>query len=256
MTLTILKLSNELVGDYFCHAQNAIGSSTTAVSVRIRPIPAAHNITECCMSQNVSSICMDACTFYVDLDSVKNRLECISDFDKLMKCAADGSDHRTCCANADVPRHCLNWCRGEPVGARGSCVLQYTKTIIDCFQSNRDKLPSAPLNVAYLIVSNSEAVISWEPPLKNPQMVEGYRVYWREADSVTDEILLNRINGIGTNRIDTTDLTVKVGELQKNIVYELVIKAGNQYGNIFFLLIQLFAHTSSSSFDLLLCWEP
>lgn len=91
MTLTILKLTNENVGDYFCHAQNIYGSATTAVSVRIRPIPAAHNVTECCAVQNVSAPCMDACSFYIDLDTVKDRPECIVDFDKLMKCAADGS---------------------------------------------------------------------------------------------------------------------------------------------------------------------
>lgn len=128
-----------------------------------------------------------------------------------------------------MPRHCLNWCRGEPVGLKGSCVLQYTKTIIDCFQSNREKLPSPPLNIAYAIADN-EAVITWEPPLKNAHMVEGYRIYWREADPVTDDILLNRINGIGTNRVDTKDLSVRISELQPNIVYELVIKAGNQFG--------------------------
>lgn len=231
MTLTILKLTNEYVGDYFCHAENPLGTSTRAVSVRIRNTPAAHNISECCINQNVSSACMDACSFYIDIDAVKDRPECIVDFDKLMKCAADGSDHRSCCAMSDVPRHCLNWCRGEPVGVKGSCILQYTKTIVDCFQSNRDRLPSPPINVAVLVVSDEEAVISWEQPIKNPHMVEGYRIYWHEADPVTDDILLNRINGIGTHRADTKDLNLRITELQPNVVYELVIKAGNQFGS-------------------------
>lgn len=65
-----------------------------------------------------------------------------------------------------MPRHCLNWCRGEPVGIKGSCVLEYTKTIIDCFQANRDRLPSAPLNVAVQILSQEEVLISWQPPTK------------------------------------------------------------------------------------------
>ncbi len=91
MTLNILKLTNEYVGDYFCHAENPLGSATQAVSVRIRPTPTAHNISECCITHNVSAACMDACSFYVDIDSVKDRPECISDFDKLMRCAADGS---------------------------------------------------------------------------------------------------------------------------------------------------------------------
>lgn len=91
MTLSIMKLTTEFVGDYFCHAENPLGTATNAVSVRIRPLPAAHNISECCVAQNVSNACMDACTFYVDLETVKDRPECIVDFDKLMHCAADGS---------------------------------------------------------------------------------------------------------------------------------------------------------------------
>lgn len=126
MALTILRLSNEFVGDYFCHAENDLGADTRAVSVRIRNMPAAHNVSECCVAQNVSSACMDACSFYIDIDAVKSRPECLVDFDKLMKCAADGSDHRSCCANGDVPRYCLNWCRGEPLNSQkyGVCVLQ------------------------------------------------------------------------------------------------------------------------------------
>lgn len=241
MTLSILKLTNEFVGDYFCHAENALGAATTAVSVRIRPVPAAHNVSECCVSQNVSSACMDACSFYVDLDSVKDRPECISDFNKLMKCAADGSDHRTCCTRSQVPRQCLDWCRGEPIDVGGAqCVLQYTKSIVDCFQSNRGLLPSAPLNVAVLIVSDEEAQVSWDPPMKNPHTVDGYRIYWREADSATDDVMQTKINGLGTNRADTKDMSIRLSELRPNMVYELVIKAGNNFGrNIKIKIIQI-----------------
>lgn len=234
MTLTILRLTNEFTGDYFCHAENDLGSSTRAVSVRIRNLPAAsHNVSECCVAQNVSAACMDACSFYIDIDAVKNRPECLVDFDKLMKCAADGSDHRSCCANGDVPRYCLNWCRGEPLNSLkyGVCVLQHTKTIIDCFQSNRDRLPSPPLNVDVLVVSNSEVLIKWSPPKKNAHMVEGYRVYWHEVEPVTDNNPINSINGIGTYRVDTKDMNIRIGDLRPNIIYELVVRAGNQFGS-------------------------
>lgn len=62
-------------------------------------------------------------------------------------------------------------------------------------------------------------------------MVEGYRIYWREAESVTDDILLTKINGIGTFRADTKDVSLVINELRRDVVYELVIKAGNQFGN-------------------------
>lgn len=231
MTLTILRLKNDNVGDYFCHAENGLGSATRAVSVRIRNTAAAHNISECCIAQNVSSACMDACSFYVDIDAVKDRPECLVDFDKLMKCAADGSDHRSCCAKSDVPRNCLNWCRGEALGVtKGAlCVLQHTKTIVECFQSERDRLPSPPLNLEVLVVSDSEALVKWDPPMKNSHMVEGYRIYWHELEPTTDDPI-SRINGIGTYRVDTKDLNIRIGDLRPNIVYELVVKAGNQHG--------------------------
>lgn len=112
-------------------------------------------------------------------------------------------------------------------------MLQYTKTIIDCFQSNRERLPSAPINLAVHVVSDDEVLISWESPRKNPHMVDGYRIYWREAESVIDDILQSKINGIGTYRADTKDMSLRISELRADVVYELVIKAGNQYGKIY-----------------------
>lgn len=159
MSLHIAKLTAQDAGDYFCHAENALGSQTRPVSVRLRNTPAAHNISECCIAQNISSACMSACSFYVDIDSVIDRPECIVDFDKLMKCASDGSDHRACCASSDVPRKCLNWCRGEPIGTAGICALQHTKTIVGCFQTNRDRLPGPPKGLNVQILSDDEVLI-------------------------------------------------------------------------------------------------
>jgi hypothetical protein len=49
---------------------------------------ATNNVTQCCIEQNVTAGCMDACSFFLDIDAVIDKPECISDFDKLMKCAA------------------------------------------------------------------------------------------------------------------------------------------------------------------------
>lgn len=43
------------------------------------------------MQMNVSSECIDACSFHLDMDNIMDRPECMNDFEKLMKCAADGS---------------------------------------------------------------------------------------------------------------------------------------------------------------------
>lgn len=146
-------------GDYFCHAENALGDATRAVSVRIRNANPIKNITECCIQQNVSAPCLTACSFYIDVQTVIDNPRCLPDFDKLMKCAADGSDHRSCCVQKNVPRKCLNWCRGEPV-INGICTLQYTKTIIGCFQENRDRLPGPPIGVeVQVLAANSQVKV-------------------------------------------------------------------------------------------------
>lgn len=228
MTLHIGKLTPQDVGDYFCHAQNALGSGTRPVSVRMRNTPAGHNISECCTAQNVSSACMAACSFYVDIDAVIDRPECIVDFDKLMKCAADGSDHRACCAQNDVPRRCLNWCRGEPLGNGNLCQFQYTKSIVGCFQSNRELLPGPPQNLALQILSDNEVQVRWDPPIKNPQTVLGFKVYWHDIDPNTAMMGMNKT--MGTTSLDAKDTTIRISGLKQHVLYKLFVKAGNNHG--------------------------
>lgn len=220
MRLTINKISNADVGEFYCHAENAFGSATQPVSVRIRNIAAVHNITQCCIEQNVSSTCMDACSFYMDIDAVIDKPDCIADFDKLMKCAADGSDHRNCCAQMGVPRRCLDWCRGEPLVNNKFCVLSQTKLIMNCFHEERDKLPGPPQNVRVELLDAHSVKILWDPPLKNPQTVEMYRVFWRMVDSENKP----------SQKSDTPETFVKIGKLKDGATYECVIKAGNHRG--------------------------
>lgn len=231
MILKIMKLGVDDAGDYFCHAENALGSVTRPVSVRMRNTAAVTNIAECCAIQNVSSTCMDACSFYLDIESVIDRPECLTDFDKLMKCASDGSDHRGCCAQKEVPRKCLNWCRGEAVTQGGAaCAIQYTKTIVGCFQENQNRLPGPPQNVMLQKILDEQVLVKWDPPIKNPSTVEGYRVFWHSAD-YSKENLTNALSGLGTSRLDAKELSIKISGLEHNVLYELVVKAGNHYGN-------------------------
>ncbi|XP_023302537.2 Ig-like and fibronectin type-III domain-containing protein 1 [Lucilia cuprina] len=276
MALRINKLQASDVGDYFCHAENPFGSATIPVSVRIRNTPALnHNVTQCCADMNVTMACRSACSYYVDIDAIADKPECITEFDKLMKCAADGSDHRTCCADSHVPRKCLNWCRGEAVRSKEICSLQYARTIVGCFESYRDRLPGPPENIAVSVISDSEVVIRWDPPTKNPNVVDGYRIFYHEAAIIGNEIaqsetmtggalaaggplevsstapsniMLNNNNNAtsmqmaGNNntttsisssevrRIDVKETSVNIDGLKKDVLYELVVKAGNSYG--------------------------
>lgn len=235
MVLKIVKLGSENEGEYFCHAENALGSDTRPVSVRIRNTAATTNITECCFVEKVSPSCMSACSFYVDIESVIDRPECLKDFDKLMKCASDGSDHRTCCAQKDVPRKCLNWCRGEEVTDSAVCALQYTKPIIGCFQENYQRLPGPPMNVVFENVLDNQVLIKWDPPMKNPDTVEGYRIFWHNIGNRSDNST-NIFTDLGTSRIDAKERRIQIPGLERNVEYELVVKAGNHYGELTFQL--------------------
>lgn len=234
MVLKIMRFTPEDVGDYFCHAENVLGSVTRPVSVRMRNnAPVTTNISECCAIQNVSAPCMDACSFYVDIEAIIDRTECIPDFDKLMKCATDGSDHRNCCSQKEVPRKCLNWCRGEPVinGNAAACAIQYTKTIVGCFQENLNRLPGPPQNVILEKILGEEVTVSWNPPIKNPNSVEGYRVFWHSADYNNDTVFTSSAySGLGTSRLDAKETSITISGLQHNVLYELVVKAGNHFG--------------------------
>ncbi|XP_063243751.1 Ig-like and fibronectin type-III domain-containing protein 1 isoform X2 [Bacillus rossius redtenbacheri] len=220
MHLTIREISEADVGDYYCHAENPFGSVSRPVSVRIRNVAATNNVTQCCIEQNVTSGCMEACSFYLDIDAVIDKPQCINDFDKLMKCAADGSDHRSCCAQWGVPRRCLDWCRGEPLLNNKFCVLSYTKQIMACFHQGRDRLPGPPQNVAVEVIDAHSVRVKWEPPVKNPSKVEMYRVFWRQHMGGARVPLKN----------DTEATSLVIKGLKEGVTYECVVKAGNHYG--------------------------
>ncbi|XKL66935.1 hypothetical protein PGB90_010355 [Kerria lacca] len=219
MQLTINKITDADQGDYYCHAENSFGFATQPVSVRIRNTPATHNVTQCCMQQNVSSSCMNACTFYLDIEAAMEIPECINDLNKLMKCASDGSDHRSCCGSFNVPRSCLDWCRGESVLNNSMCILSYTKPIMSCFREGRSKLPGPPQNVRVEILDSHSVLVKWDPPLKNPHTVEVYRVFWRT------------IGNKNPTKNDTKENSILISGLKDDVTYELVMKATNQIGS-------------------------
>uniref|UniRef100_A0A0K8SXU6 Ig-like and fibronectin type-III domain-containing protein C25G4.10 n=1 Tax=Lygus hesperus TaxID=30085 RepID=A0A0K8SXU6_LYGHE len=221
MRLTIKSVTDAEEGDYFCHAENAYGNETKPVSVRLRNVAPVNNITQCCIEQNVSSSCMDACSFYLDIDSVIDKPECLPDFDKFMKCGSDGSDHRGCCAQSGVERNCLDWCKGDAIdpSTSKSCLAKFTKKIISCFRDGRDRLPGPPQNVRVERVDDHTVMVRWDPPLKNPHTVEMYRVFWRQDKPKGSPMK----NDVKTNNF-------KITGLKPGVPYECVVKAGNTRG--------------------------
>jgi len=207
-------------GVYYCNAQNSFGTFSQALKLQARKkiVRNDTSVAQCCANMNVTSTCMDACSLFLDIDSVINRPECINDFHKLIKCAADGSDHRGCCSKWGVPRRCLDWCRGEPVSNANLCSIAYTKPIMACFHESRDTIPGPPTNVRIQLQEDNSIVVVWDAPLTNPDKVELYRVFWRPRGMKLSD------------KNDTKATSLRIVGLKENTPYELVVKSGNYDG--------------------------
>ena len=167
------------------------------------------NHTECCRRNNVSSHCLDICSFSLDFDTLRRKPHCLPEFDRLMSCASDGSDHRHCCANAGVPPRCLNWCRGQVVPDTEVCAASHARTIVGCFHEGASALPGPPRNLAARPVDASSVLVTWDVPDKNPGSVELYRVFWRPVD------------GVRAEKNDTSDTRLVIAGLEPGTSYEV-----------------------------------
>lgn len=95
--------------------------------------------------------------------------ECYQDMDKLMTCAADGSDHRSCCRRRGVPSDCIRWCAGLKVTKANLCSLSAAQDIMSCFDEGKALLPGPPVEVHVKhFVEKDKVLIEWDPPKKNP----------------------------------------------------------------------------------------
>ena len=314
-TLTIRNVSLADSGLYQCRARNMLSESSdsTRLSVSdrtdsssnsdrfaaLKQIEQSSDLTECCKNQNVSAKCLPVCSVDgLDVETAFKTDECQPHLDKLMFCAADGSDHRNCCRNRQVPSTCLRWCSGAKFNIPALCFLSSAIDINQCFQEGRTSLPGPPRNVRVLLASESEhgereaespevavlpwhmhmgtsmfstvnnqqvgtgnsdtnnltvissvgpvnsdssstnssttsvneeggnelsqsqpLIVEWDPPLKNPSLVQYYRIFWRPFGSRE----LSRT---------ITNLTwIKLNNLSMDKQYEFVVKAANQHGS-------------------------
>lgn len=100
-----------------------------------------------------------------------------------------------------------------------SCALQHARRALACFRDAGGKLPGPPRNLkAHVAPTPNAVLLSWDPPLKNPQTVYLYRVFWRAYGAKVPE------------KLDTSETSVVLTGLQDDIRYECVVKAANDVG--------------------------
>lgn len=336
-TLTIKNVSKSDVGLYTCRSRNSLAESLDSIKLtmldsenqpsgdspqsttsaatetssssgllNLKQLEQNSDLMACCRQQNVSSKCLPVCSVDgLDVETAFKIPECQQHLDKLMFCAADGSDHRNCCRTRQVPPSCLRWCSGAKLNIPAYCFLSAAIDINQCFQEGRSLLPGPPRNIRVLLASQSEhnneddlnrnqqspaatttlsgsssgamfgsslssgnggdtstnnpsvissmvmmigeqatatpseqtastisdttaskseqmdqpLIIEWDPPVKNPQLVLYYRIFWRPFGSRE------------LSRMVTNSTWIKLTDLNVNKIYEFVVKAANQHGS-------------------------
>ncbi|CAG0895734.1 unnamed protein product [Darwinula stevensoni] len=249
MRLGISSVNASDNGEYRCFAENAFGNMSQVIQVSVRPRvllvermkcigngdqrmmglnegcaiyvyeqEKVMNVSECCRKEGVSPECLDACWMNVDFESLADNPHCIPEYYKIMKCAADGSDHRGCCSQWGVPKRCLDWCRGEAVPNAPLCLISFLQQMLSCFHEGKDMLPGMPGNVHVEPVDDVTVNVIWDPPDKNAKMIDAYRVFWRPVGSASAE------------KTDTKETHLQIGGLEAGVSYEAAVKAGNNYG--------------------------
>ncbi|XP_037079709.1 Ig-like and fibronectin type-III domain-containing protein 1 isoform X2 [Pollicipes pollicipes] len=222
MELLIHRLTVSDFGGYSCHAENVLGKDAQTLTISQRQVPLRLydlGVAECCRRLNVSQPCQRACAFDVDLDAVLGLPGCMQELGKLMTCAADGSDHRDCCSSRSVPDRCLDWCRGRPVPDDTSCTLGYVSDVVECFEQGKAVLPGPPYNVRVEAINSSDVRVLWNPPVKNTDKVELYRLTWRLQGQPT------------SGHVDTRSTWYRLSGLQPGSLYHVTVKAANHYGS-------------------------
>ncbi|XP_023234906.1 Ig-like and fibronectin type-III domain-containing protein 2 [Centruroides sculpturatus] len=216
-SLLLKNVTKSDAGDYFCKAENRFGSSILGLTLTLKKREAL-NVSACCIEKGVSEQCLAACAFDIDIQYALSRPHCISEIDKLMMCASDGRDHQQCCRQHKVPRYCMRWCKGFPVIHADLCIYRAASEIISCFEEGKNVLPGLPENVLIKRLSEISIELKWEPPTKNAQFVQWYRIFWRPVG--TKELFRNQ----------TRETSFRISDLKPGNTYEIFVKAGNHYG--------------------------
>ncbi|CAG9130815.1 unnamed protein product [Plutella xylostella] len=207
MRLIIKKIAETDEGDYFCHAENAFGKTLRPVSVRLppeRPPAQRHRVLHA--DERVVSM-PGRVQLLPGHGQHHGPAECVNDFDKLMKCAADGSDHRGCCASWGVPRNCLELCRGGSVSR--SCALQHARRALACFRDSGARLPGPPRNLKAHAAPTKNSVLLSPCSCTACSAVMGARA---------------------PEKLDTSETSVVLTGLEDGVRYECVVKAANDIG--------------------------
>ncbi|KRZ05898.1 Ig-like and fibronectin type-III domain-containing protein C25G4.10 [Trichinella zimbabwensis] len=186
VSLMISKVKESDAGFYSCLACNEIdcAKATAYLIVETLVMPSEpKTLLSCCQEKHVQEECLSACTVDIDVSVYVKNPHCMNEFPKLLQCAKDGMDHRSCCFAAEVPNKCLAYChQSEEVPPHLDC-LKFTSEILYCVQEGHRAMPAPPTNVHVDPVPGSGVSlnVSWLAAPKNYKMATTYIVYYQQV---------------------------------------------------------------------------
>jgi len=227
-----LVLSSDL-GQYACVGSNEYGSTTghiwlTAPGVTVHEEsrgaiqPSTFDVADCCRRSNVSSQCIEACTYDIDLYTVHTLgMQCLTDLPAFISCAADGADHTGCCVEIGVPVKCLSYCTGTvPVNTTLQC-MAHVLDIVTCLERGHSHLSGKPEKVR-ATVDNGRINVSWESPAVNGALVSDYIIHYQSESRQTVNL---------AKQASRYDRTVLLTDVSPFTSYIITVVATNHHGS-------------------------
>lgn len=157
-----------------------------------------HNYTDCCVRENVPSVCHGFCNFkgLVSEGQPPQVIQkCIHHLSSITKCLADGRNHMPCCRRQNIPEVCRPVCVGNftlaTVLDHFTC-MDYTAPVLACIAEGVQTLPPPPKEMTVDPISATEIKIFWLKPDRSAELIDNFQL------NVTQ---LHSFDGFGVSRV-------------------------------------------------------
>lgn len=217
--------------------------------------------SNCCISNNVPSSCLDYCEFSQLVQNNKqgsfgSPKMCFNHIGSITKCLTDGRNHLPCCVQNHIPKVCWPICEGNfsltAVTDYFTC-MEYVAPLLACVGKGIKILPPKPLDL--IVEPNTESlIVKWSKPEMDSNLINYYLLNVTQLhsfDEVPGQSIRNKVisieedKKINKNSSETPSmfglqLSYKVNgsltefhlfNLKPFTIYELVMSSHNKFGS-------------------------
>ncbi|XP_014662949.1 PREDICTED: Ig-like and fibronectin type-III domain-containing protein 2 [Priapulus caudatus] len=192
-----------------------------------------HNVTACCVAENISSQCLHLCTYDTLVADVMADFEmCRKNISSLLRCWVDNRNHRPCCERRGLSPVCARMCAGTRP-RRGFSVRRcgnVSEEVLQCFKEGLNTLPKQPTNVQLQRINTTWLELAWTAPIDSPGNITQYNVYLYHANSISSLIDLHTNNSFVLTAVPPNITSCTLTGLQPGQKYFLQVQSVNGYG--------------------------